>query len=338
MARRNIWRSNTTHHKPKLLEIASRRAFRSSEKTDPCCVRSSEKTNRCFGKSSEKTGPCCIRSSEKTDRCFSISSEKILVDTKYPTNVEVTNSSGPPTSAKDNSSNFFLKLSQVFCTRSASLSLSAGSCSARTCAANCKDKRVEIHMANNFFLDLLDLLHFQTDGFRTLFCVRKLLQIFSLDKTKIPFGCQTSWTQSHRTAFVNWTAKTIQSTLQAKPRDQKRHSLLPMWILVAPPDQQHLHITNCCGNVSDELRTFLKQVTHMSPQLALTCTIQNLKKRTRCWNGDKISSSKKVNASVSGKLSWVCMICRRQPKRFLRQLRLGTLFWLRASNSHRWAC
>ena len=188
MARRNIWRSNTTHHKPKLLEIASRRAFRSSEKTDPCCVRSSEKTNRCFGKSSEKTGPCCIRSSEKTDRCFSISSEKILVDTKYPTNVEVTNSSGPPTSAKDNSSNFFLKLSQVFCTRSASLSLSAGSCSARTCAANCKDKRVEIHMANNFFLDLLDLLHFQTDGSAPSSVFANCSKFSRLTKPRYPSG------------------------------------------------------------------------------------------------------------------------------------------------------
>ena len=115
--------------------------------------------------------------------------------------------------------------------------------------------------------------------------------------------------------------------LQANPRDQKRHSLLPMWILVALPDQQHLHITNCCGNVSDELTEDLFETSYPHvPAARIDLYHTKFKKRTRCWNGDKISSSKKVNASVSGKLSWVCMICRRQPKRFLRQLRLGTLF------------
>ena len=114
--------------------------------------------------------------------------------------------------------------------------------------------------------------------------------------------------------------------LQANPRDQKRHSLLPMWILVAPPDQQHLHVTNCCGNVSDELTEDLFETSYPHvPAARIDLYHTKFKKRTRCWNGDKISSSKKVNASVSGKLSWVCMVCRRQPKRFLRQLRLGTL-------------
>ena len=76
-----------------------------------------------------------------------------------------------------------------------------------------------------------------------------------------------------------------------------------MWILVAPPDQQHLHIPHCCGNVLDELRTILKQVTHVCPRNSHWPVPYKVKIRTRSWIGDTISSSKKVKASVSGKLS-----------------------------------
>ena len=108
--------------------------------------------------SSAPTDPCCIRSSDKTDRSPQVPSTETYTcaNTKYPTNDAVTTSSGPPTS-KFNSSNFCLRLSHVFCVRSASLSLSWGSCSARTFDANCNSNRVDSHMANNFFSILFQI-------------------------------------------------------------------------------------------------------------------------------------------------------------------------------------
>ena len=100
-----------------------------------------------------------------------------------------------------------------------------------------------------------------------------------------------------------------------------------MWILVAPPDQQHLHIPHCCGNVPDELRTILKQVTHMCPRNSHWPVLSKHTNKV-LDRGQNFFLEKSQGVRLWQAVSWVCMICSSQPTRFLRQLRLGTFLRL----------
>ena len=62
----------------------------------------------------------------------------------------------------------------------------------------------------------------------------------------------------------------------------------------------------------------------MPPQLALACAIQSKNTNKELDRGHNFFLEKSQGVRLWQAVSWVCMICSSQPKRFLRQLRLGT--------------